>query len=468
MARKLPRNSALPPSDSSRFQPLAYLTIGLAAMAFAFAVTRDTAALSGPAWRLTPWILAVAIADFGAIQVTKGLQLTFGYPLLLALAFLFGPAAAGIVALTGSLDRRELKREITVLHALFNRSQIALSVMAASTIFHLAGGDRSLWPAVLAPAALALLTDGCVNALFAGLGARFQHNASWSVFQGWVALGRPIYFIMTYSLYGLSAVLFREFYDLYGLWAFVAFVIPLTLGHEVFLHAQRLRLANSELKSKEVALEAVSRSIVDERRDERSRVAADLHDEVLQPLHHVHLMGEVLRHDLATGRLFDLENDLPDLLRATEAAADSIRGMIKDLRSSSVGRGGLTPTVGLLIEEVSVNSAIKFESTLGDVGGSAQTQLLVYQVAREAILNSVRHSRAKSVVVDLRRVEHRIRLTITDDGVGFDSDNVDKARHFGLQLIRERVEMAGGNVSINSKIGGGTEVLAEFPPEVPF
>jgi len=74
-------------------------------------------------------------------------------------------------------------------------------------------------------------------------------------------------------------------------------------------------------------------------------VAADLHDEVLPPLYNVHLMGQVLRQDLAAGRLLDLESDIPSLLRAVDTANETVRGLIRGLRESPLGTAGFARTL---------------------------------------------------------------------------------------------------------------------------
>jgi signal transduction histidine kinase len=275
-------------------------------------------------------------------------------------------------------------------------------------------------------------------------------------------------YVMTYGLYGLSAIILRELFLLYGFWSFAAFVIPIVLGRELFAHSERLSRATRELEAKGKALRSVTRTIAEERRDERTRVAASLHDEVLQHLHHVHLMGEVLRHDLSSGRLLDLEHDLPELLNATESASDSIRSLIRDLRSSSIGKGGLTPTVGLLVEDLSSKSKIPIEAQLSDVGGTPQIQLLVYQVAREALQNAVKHSGADRIEIRLFRDGPTIHLIVCDDGRGFVYGDVDRRMHFGLELMNERLLMVGGSLEVDTSPGRGTRISAEFPWELRF
>ena len=95
-----------------------------------------------------------------------------------------------------------------------------------------------------------------------------------------------------------------------------------------------------------------------------------------------------------------------------------------------------------------------------------RSQLLVYQVAREALNNSARHSRASRIEVRLWKENGLIRLTVADDGIGFDPVLVDREAHFGLQLIVERMEAASGRVVIDSRLGQGTTVTAAMPPDI--
>ncbi len=94
-----------------------------------------------------------------------------------------------------------------------------------------------------------------------------------------------------------------------------------------------------------------------ERKDERLALAGELHDEVLPSLFKVHLMGQVLKQDLAAGRLLELDDDLPELLLATDAAQRAIRDLLGDLRRSPLGAAGLVPTVRMLVDQLAAAGA---------------------------------------------------------------------------------------------------------------
>ena len=100
-------------------------------------------------------------------------------------------------------------------------------------------------------------------------------------------------------------------------------------------------------------------------------VAGELHDEVLPPLLKVHLMGQVLKQDLRAGRLLDLDDDLPGAaIRHPEVAQGAIREVLGDLRRSSLGPGGLTPTIRLLAPTTRVRWLPLDRSSAGtEIGG---------------------------------------------------------------------------------------------------
>jgi signal transduction histidine kinase len=223
--------------------------------------------------------------------------------------------------------------------------------------------------------------------------------------------------------------------------------------------------ANVALHQKDRALSAAANRIVDERREERLALAAEIHDEVLPPLYKIHLMGQVVKTDFASGRLLDLEADVPDLLQAVETADSALRDMVRDLRQSTIGPEGLVGTLRLLAEQIEANARVRVETDLKPVGGSALTHLLAYQLAREALSNAARHSGASTIVVALDQDEGSIRLRVSDNGGGFNPFTVDTSSHFGLQLMRERSELAGGSLVVSSTPGEGTSVLARLPIE---
>jgi len=386
-------------------------------------------------------------------------------PVLLAAGMVYRPSVAGLLAIVGSIDLREIRREISIAHGLFNRSQIALATMGASAVFHGLDGDVERWPLVLAVAFPALLCDFFVNTVMVLAGFRLKTQLPMRQLLQNVHGGAPLRFILGYVSFGLVAVVLATAFRTASNWGLVAFLIPVLLARQMFAEGQRLIEASRALDEKNRMLLSVSSRIMDERREERLSVAAGLHDEVLPPLYQVHLLGQVLRQDLASGHLLALEDDVPELLRATEHANDAMRIWIRNLRRSPLGPGGLNTTLRLLVRDLVSESTANIKLEVEDVGGSPLVQLLAYQVAREALRNAVRHAHASQILVQVTREGGSMRLAVQDDGRGFDSDAVDSEGHFGLQLMRERVGLAGGSLSITSAPGKGTQIVAMLPAE---
>jgi signal transduction histidine kinase len=430
----------------------------------AWEAARNWPELPATVQALLPWLLVVAVADLAPVPIWGSVELMMSFPVLLAAGFVFPPYIAGILGFVGTMDAREFKREISPLRALLNRGNVAASVALASWVFHAFGTGVLDWPDVLAPLAVALLIDVCTNASLLILGTHLLTELAPSVVVRNVYGGsHPTAFLIGYACFGLLAVLMATVYVAAGSWALLAFAIPLLMARQMFTHWKQLGEASRTIELKERALSAIEYQMADDRRQERIALAAGIHDEVLPPLYKVHLMGQVVMQDFAAGRLLDLEADVPNLLHAVEATDSALRDMIGDLRHSTIGPGGLVETLRLLARQVETETELVVQTDFSAVGGGALTQLVAYQLAREAVGNATKHSGADRIVLSLREEEDSIRLRVSDNGCGFDPQAVDSRAHFGLQLMRERAELAGGALVVDSSPGHGTTILVRLP-----
>jgi signal transduction histidine kinase len=415
---------------------------------------------------LVAWIVVAAASDLLPVPLWGDITLSMSLPVTLAAGMVMSPWEAGIVAFVAALDSREFRREIGLSRALYNRSQVAASVMLASLAFHALGGHSTVWPQVLAIGFVALCVDFVANTALVMVPVAVMTRLSTTEVLRRVHGDAPIGHAVSYVCLGLLAVLLAAVYDVAEDWGLVSSLIPLVFARQMFIRGRSLEKAARTIEAKDRALVSTTQQTLLERRDERMAVAGELHDEVLPPLFKVHLMGQVLRQDLNSGRLLDLDQDLPELLLATELAQEAIRTLVRDLRQSSIGPGGLNATLELLARQLESAGSPPIDLHLSDAGGSSLSQLLTYQVAREALNNAARHSRATRIVVRLFRDEGLIRLIVEDDGTGFDPLQVDRQAHFGLQLIVERVEAGRGRVVVDTQLGSGTRILATIPPEI--
>jgi signal transduction histidine kinase len=384
-------------------------------------------------------------------------------PVLLAAGYVLGPLPAGLIAFAGYIDLREFRGEIGLQRALFNRSQTSLSVMAAATLFIAVGGTASVEPGSGLAALAAVGVDCVVNYGLVAVIMALHERLSPKVSLSRLHLGSVLSFGTTYACFGLMSLLLAVVYAAIGGWGLLLFAMPLVLARQAWSSGQQLTLAETRLTIRGDALANAADRVAEERRDERLSVAAGLHDDVLPPIFKVHLMGQVLRQELASGQLLAMEEDLPALIQATDEAREVVREQIRSLRSSALGVHGLARTLQLLLRQLELESATTFEREIEDVKATPVVELLAYQVGREALRNAMRHAGASTIRVALRRDGDSMRLMIEDDGRGFIPYLVDHHTHHGLALMRERVELAGGALGIDSAEGKGTRITVRLP-----
>ncbi len=460
-ARDLPRRSRTP-SDPPALRALSFACSVPLLTYLLWRVADDWSGTLRDLPEAALWLLVVAVMDARPLPMWGSVQVAMSFPVLLAAAFVFPGHLASLLGIVGTLDLREFRKEVSLARAALNRSIIGMSVLGASSVFRAFGGDVREWPVVVLPALAALLVDMLINGTLVALGTHLLTGTPLTRV-AWHMSGAEhrTVFLSSYVAFGLLAVSLGTVHVSAGGWSPVAFGVPLFLARRMFNHWKRVADMSAELVGKQRALYDAMQRIAEERREERLTVAADIHDEVLQPLYQVHLLGQVIRQDLATGRLLELEEDVPNLLRAADAANAAIRQILKEVRSSPLGSRGLSRTLSLLVDELRRSSDAGISLSVEEVGGSPLTQLLVYQVAREALLNAVRHSGATHIRVSLNAGDGHIRLVVADDGTGLPPGHL-KAGHFGLQLMRERAEIAGGSLAIHTS-GEGVTIVAKFP-----
>lgn len=409
------------------------------------------------------WAAIVAAVDLVPVRVWGSVSVSMSFPVTLAAGMIFLPTEAALIAFIGSFDPRELRGSVSLAKSVFNRSQVAASVMAGSALFHLLDGAILDWPGVLLPGSLALLLDAGVNFILVASAVSFEDRLAPRGVLLRMFGASPLHYLAGYLLLGLLALPLAAAVAVGGVWALLLFLAPLVLAREMFRQTQQFLFATERIRQKDAALLGAAGEVARERKDERLALAGELHDEVLPSLFKVHLMGQVLKQDLAAGRLLELDDDLPELLLATDAAQRAIRDLLGDLRRSPLGAAGLVPTVRMLVDQLAAAGSPPVDLEEEEFDSTPLAQLLAYQVIREALHNSAKHAQASRIAVRLWADESMIRVSVTDDGSGFDWFGVDSNRHFGLQIMKERLEAAGGSMLIDSRLGSGTTVAASIP-----
>ena len=198
---------------------------------------------------------------------------------------------------------------------------------------------------------------------------------------------------------------------------------------------------------------------------ERSRWARELHDETLQGLGNLRLV-------LATAqRTGELEAIAAANLRAIgqlELDIANLRALIAELRPAALDQLGTEAAIQALVErltrnglDVDVSIDLAYEQGRETARHRPELETAMYRIVQEALTNATKHGRAGRAFVELIEDDHNVRITVRDDGEGFDPTT--KTDGFGLLGMRERAELLQGTVSVDSNPGRGATVTAVLP-----
>lgn len=219
------------------------------------------------------------------------------------------------------------------------------------------------------------------------------------------------------------------------------------LEQRIAERTEELNLANERLREK-AAQDAVSA--------ERTRLARDLHDAVTQTLFSTTLIADVLP-DIWALNPDEGRRRLEEVRQLTRGALAEMRTLLVELRPNALVEVPLPTLLRQLTEALIGRSRMNIQlSAEGERKLPADVQVGLYRLAQEALNNVVKHARASQAVVTLRLGE-TVRLTVADNGVGFDPSTV-TADHLGLKIMRERAEAIGAKLTIYSEPGEGTQV----------
>jgi len=192
---------------------------------------------------------------------------------------------------------------------------------------------------------------------------------------------------------------------------------------------------------------------------ERNRLARELHDTLAHTLSAVAVQLEALNKQLDQDP-DNAQNTLKQLQELTRSGLQEARRALQALRASPLEDLGLALALRQLVESVSERSGIAIGlDAASDLDGlPPEIEQGMYRVAEEALNNAARHAHAQTVTVSLRRDSRALRLTVADDGVGFDPEAVPVEGHYGLVGMRERALLCSGHLEIASAPGKGTTV----------
>ncbi len=232
----------------------------------------------------------------------------------------------------------------------------------------------------------------------------------------------------------------------------------------------------TELEASRKQLRELSAHIQEVQEDERLRIARDLHDELGQSLTALKMDVALVRNSLPTAPdaasapnngthsepLLSLRR-MDSMLSLVNSTIRSVQRISSELRPSLLDDLGLAAAIEWKAREFEERSGVAVSVDVDDVSLEHHRAIAIFRIFQETLTNIARHARAKNASVSLHHTNASLELLVRDDGMGFDSETPSSTPSLGLIGMRERAELAGGTLRLQSTPGRGTTVVLEIP-----
>jgi two-component system sensor histidine kinase DegS len=204
--------------------------------------------------------------------------------------------------------------------------------------------------------------------------------------------------------------------------------------------------------------------IVNAQEAERQRLSRQMHDGPAQAMSNFILQTEIAM------RLLDVDagqakEELGNLKAAAMGTFQKVRNFIFELRPMMLDDLGLIPTVRKYVDAFKDQTGLDTSLTITGTERRLEPYLevMMFRAIQELLGNAARHSQATMVKILLSMENEIVRVSVDDNGKGFDPESILSGKSLGLKLIRERAEMLGGTFDIESAVGKGTRVSFSIP-----
>lgn len=232
--------------------------------------------------------------------------------------------------------------------------------------------------------------------------------------------------------------------------------------------SQRTGAARADSLGREVTGQEVVTKVIQAQEDERLRISRQMHDGPAQTMTNLVLRAEICE------RLLDIDvsrarAELAGLKTMVNNTLQATRGFIFDLRPMILDDLGLEPTLRGYVRQFTEKNKVEANlSVIGLKGRLPQPiEVAVYRIVQDALSNVAKHAHATHAQVNLEMEDNSLLVTVEDDGSGFNIDDLqeqgERGKALGVASMRQRAEMLGGEILIESLVGRGTKVSAAIP-----
>jgi len=237
------------------------------------------------------------------------------------------------------------------------------------------------------------------------------------------------------------------------------------LNQEITQHKKSQEI----LERSEAELRKLSSRLLSAHEEERRYIGNELHDGLAQTMAAIKVWVESALVQMNQKKTSEVAKSLETLVPIAQGAVEEVRRISMRLRPSILEDLGIVPTISWLCKDfMMLYPGIDIEKQIGieenDV--SESLKIVIFRVLQEALNNITKHSQANLVRISLNKDENALALTINDNGVGFDSEQISNGEQFikglGLASMRERTTLSGGSFLIESQKGKGTRIQASW------
>lgn len=456
----------------------------------------------GRSWdQLTPPILfftaAVAIVDLIPVPGWGGLQLSLSFPILLGVAIIYPANIAALVAFVGSFDPREFSREVSLLKAIWNRSQMALSILAAGALFHRITDASGPWTRIVPAILLAAVVGYVVNTLCVAVQTSVYLRISLFEVLAKMHGSAPYEFLLSYIGLGLLGAVIARFYLVEGAWSVVVLLGPLVFARQMYFRSRALadRLADQN-------------EILAEQARKLEGLLESEHNTVDELLELNRMKGEfvaVVSHELRTpvtaliGYAKTLQNDefaadpaiRREFLERMVRQGDRLLRLVENLLTASrIENRQLPLSIGRvlfedLVTEVVEGLAVSEDRIRIDVPADLPVlhtdRQLLGRVIQNLLDNALKYSGEDAACeLGARADDERIVFWVRDRGVGIPPDELPRifdrfyqvdsssTRTFrgaglGLSLVKDLLQHLGGSIEVESRLNEGSRFTVTIP-----
>ncbi len=239
------------------------------------------------------------------------------------------------------------------------------------------------------------------------------------------------------------------------------------LEQKVAHRTHELQRAQEAVAQKAAQLRQLFNETVDIQETERQRIAQDMHDGINQLLIGAMLELKSARERLSAGNLAQADDALHSVQCTLRDVETEIKRVIYDLRPPTLDALGFVPALRRYIHDFKqythLNCVVEMEGEVVRLPGHVEVS--IYRLFQEALQNVYNHAHANNVEVRILFTPQTLELAISDDGISFDLEAVEKTTngHFGLITMGERAKSLNGRLAIQAQLGQGTSITLTVP-----